>query len=334
MQRLECHSSPFEGALATYNCDLSVSLGGVNGVHEDTGDNGFALIGNDDRNVFVDSFSGRAEESLLMGDYVNAKGGDDYIYISSIPAKGNGSTTISGGLGSDIVDLPGLPDSFARDDNFTVLTWSNREGSLQAHIGDDVEFAAILEAPDRYLLSDLMEGSITPLTHKQIKKVAIDQFIPAKGTEDNWFLDEGDAIDGSSDQGDAIDGSSDQEDEVIGSKSSIFVVSPPQIFKKKKAQKIKGFNPGRGDVLSFNSDELFNSGEGDFAFSNNKRELRRASRKGVDFVFYEPKNILFYDANGAAKGFGSQNEGGVIARFIAPEGLNSFNLTSDNINLF
>ena len=324
MQRLECHSSPFESALATYNCDVSPRFGGVNGVHENTGDNGFALIGDDTRNVFVDSFFDRAEESFLMGDYVNAKGGDDFVYISSIPRKGNGSTTISGGLGSDTVDLPSLPDSFAREDNFTVLTWSKGKGSLKAHIGDDVEFVALANAPDKYLLSDLMEGSVTPLTDEQISNVKIDQFIPAKGTEDNWFLDE---------EVEAV-GPGNEDDEVVGTKSTIFAVSPPKIFKKKKAQKIKGFNPGRGDILTFNSDDLFNSGEGDFAFANNKRQLQRASRKGVDFVFYEPKNILFYDANGAARGFGSQKEGGVLAKFVAPESLNQFTVTSDNIDLF
>ena len=85
MSRIECISSPFESALATYNCDVPQNFGGVNGVHEKTGDNGFALIGDDTRNVFLVSFFGRPKESLLMGDFVNAKGGDDYMYISGIP---------------------------------------------------------------------------------------------------------------------------------------------------------------------------------------------------------------------------------------------------------
>ena len=73
MQRIQCHSSPVESALATYNCDVPPNFGGLNGVHEKTGDNGFALLGDDTQNVFVDSFFGRPPKSLLMGDFINAR---------------------------------------------------------------------------------------------------------------------------------------------------------------------------------------------------------------------------------------------------------------------
>ena len=135
----------------------------------------------------------------------------DRIYISGIPKNGNGLLTVSGGLGSDTVDLPGLPDSFEREENFTVLTWSNGAGSLRAHIGDDVEFVALSNNPGKHLLSDLMEGFLNPLTDEQIRNVQVDQFIPAKGTENNWFLDE--------------------EDEIVEVNSVVFSISPPKIFK-------------------------------------------------------------------------------------------------------
>ena len=87
-----------------------------------------ALIGNDDRNVFVDSFSGRAEESFLW--VTMSEAGQLYLHFKH-SCKGQCFNDNYGGLGSDIVDLPGL-QIHLHEGNFTVLTWSNGEGSLQA----------------------------------------------------------------------------------------------------------------------------------------------------------------------------------------------------------
>ena len=54
-------------------------------------------------------------------------------------------------------------------------------------IGDDVEFVILANAPGKYLLSDLMEGSLIPLTDEQISNVKISPAHPCKGTEDNWL---------------------------------------------------------------------------------------------------------------------------------------------------
>ena len=91
-------------------------------------------------------------------------------------------------------------------------------GKAVSRPGDDVEFAAILGS-DRYLLSDLMEGSQLRL-RKQIKRWLSTsssyqkyggQLVSQRRRCNRWIYDQGDAIDGSSDQGDAVNGSGDQE---------------------------------------------------------------------------------------------------------------------------
>ena len=67
-----------------------------------------------------------------------------------------------------------------------------------------------------------------------------------------------------------------------------FLISP----RYKKSAKDKGFNPGRGDILSFNSDELFNSGEGEFALPTTSRTSAYLTKR-CDFVFYEHKISYF-----------------------------------------
>ena len=88
-------------------------------------------------------------------------------------------------------------------------------------------------------------------------------------------------------------------------------------FGKARADKIVDFNSQEGDFLSVSEFALpgldAQTGRIDFATASNGRQLRRMSKEGHDFIYFEKKGRLFYDGNGSDKGFGSKNEGGLMA---------------------
>ena len=50
-----------------------------------------------------------------------------------------------------------------------------------------------------------------------------------------------------------------------------------------------------------------------FVSTNSKKHLQSLSAKGFDFVYYEKKGHIFFDANGSKEGFGDSSEGGLFA---------------------
>ena len=86
-------------------------------------------------------------------------------------------------------------------------------------------------------------------------------------------------------------------------------------FKKKKADKIKGFKP-EYDFLTFTNrsiPQLTEDAPISFATAKNRKSLIRLSKKNYDFIYYKKKGRLYWDSNGSDKKWGDPNEGGLIA---------------------
>ena len=103
-------------------------------------------------------------------------------------------------------------------------------------------------------------------------------------------------------------------------------------FGKRGRDKIFDFNAQEGDFISVSEVALprleSEAGEIDLAIATSRREMRQLSREGHDFVYFEKKGRLFFDGNGDNRGFGSKNQGGLMAVLQGkPE------LTSDDIQI-
>ena len=87
-------------------------------------------------------------------------------------------------------------------------------------------------------------------------------------------------------------------------------ITAPKAFKKKFADKIINFNPSSDnleiDLKSFGLEETAS-----FRVAKSKKAIKKSlSRKEFDFLYDQKKGGLYYNQNGAEKGFG---EGGIVA---------------------
>ena len=106
-------------------------------------------------------------------------------------------------------------------------------------------------------------------------------------------------------------------------KNQILEIDKPSKFNKKSADKITNFNPST-DTLEIDTDSFDIDSSATFAAGKNKKVVKkRLAKQDFDFLYEEKKGGLYFNENGADKGFG---EGGIIAILKgAPE------LTSDNL---
>ena len=113
---------------------------------------------------------------------------------------------------------------------------------------------------------------------------------------------------------------SSDEDDVIGLTRKI---SSPRKFKKKSADKIINFNP-LNDTLEIDADSFGIDSFAAFASGKNKKIIKKKlAKQDFDFLYDEKKGGLYFNENGAERGFG---DGGIIAILKgAPD------LTSDNL---
>ena len=100
-------------------------------------------------------------------------------------------------------------------------------------------------------------------------------------------------------------------------------ISKPSKFNKKSADKITNFNPST-DTLEIDTDSLGIDSSATFASGKNKKAVKKKlAKQNFDFLYHERKGGLYFNENGAERGFG---DGGIIAILRgAPE------LTSDNL---
>ena len=100
------------------------------------------------------------------------------------------------------------------------------------------------------------------------------------------------------------------------SAADVFTFDSFELFTKKAADKIIGFDSRQGDTIAVSSDafpSLKVNSKIKFAASNSKKDLKQLSRQGFDFLYFEKKGRLYFDGNGAGKNWGNANEGGLVA---------------------
>ena len=79
---------------------------------------------------------------------------------------------------------------------------------------------------------------------------------------------------------------------------------------------IRDFDAAEGDRILIDADSF--DGDGTVSVAENRRQFRRMRKGGeADFLYFQPRGRLFYDANDGDRGFG---EGGLMAALRgAPE---------------
>jgi len=100
-------------------------------------------------------------------------------------------------------------------------------------------------------------------------------------------------------------------------------ISKPTKFKVKNIDKINNFNPS-SDTLEIDIDSFGIDSSATFSSGKNKKAIKKKlAKQDFDFLYDEKKGGLYFNENGADKGFG---DGGIIAILKgAPD------LTSDNL---
>jgi len=100
-------------------------------------------------------------------------------------------------------------------------------------------------------------------------------------------------------------------------------ISPPKKFNKKSADKITNFNPST-DTLEIDTDSFGIDSSATFAAGKNKKEVKKKlAKQDFDFLYDQKKGGLYFNENGADKGFG---DGGIIAILKGAPELTSGNL--------
>ena len=95
-----------------------------------------------------------------------------------------------------------------------------------------------------------------------------------------------------------------------------FTFDSYDVFTKKSADKIIGFDASEGDKIAVSSDAfpgLQGISDISFASTKKKKELKQLSKQDYDFVYFEKKGQLYFDGNGIDKNWGSSDEGGLFA---------------------
>jgi len=88
------------------------------------------------------------------------------------------------------------------------------------------------------------------------------------------------------------------------------ILEKPSKFNKKSADKITNFNPS-SDTLGIDTDSFGIDSSATFAVGKNKKEVKKKlAKQDFDFLYDQKKGRLYFNENGADKGFG---DGGIIA---------------------
>ncbi len=117
-----------------------------------------------------------------------------------------------------------------------------------------------------------------------------------------------------------------KEDEgIVMDRKKLLVVQVPDTFKRGFIDDVTNFNP-LTDNLVIDTDSFGITGSATFAAGKNKKVVKKKlSKQDFDFLYDQKKGGLYFNENGADKGFG---DGGIIAILKgAPD------LASDNLEL-
>ena len=113
------------------------------------------------------------------------------------------------------------------------------------------------------------------------------------------------------------------ESEIDNNDTERQIIEQPGIFKLKNIDKITNFNPST-DTLEIDTDSFGIDSSATFAAGKNKRAVKKKlAKQDFDFLYDQKKGGLYFNENGANKGFG---DGGIIAILKGAPDLTSSNL--------
>jgi len=105
--------------------------------------------------------------------------------------------------------------------------------------------------------------------------------------------------------------------------NDLSAIKSPTRFKKKYADKITNFNPST-DTLEIDTDSFGIDSSATFATGKNKKKVKKKlAKQDFDFLYDQKKGGLYFNENGAEKGFG---DGGIIAILKGAPDLTASNL--------
>ena len=106
-------------------------------------------------------------------------------------------------------------------------------------------------------------------------------------------------------------------------KNQIVEIEKPSRFNKKSAGKITNFNPSTA-TLGIDADGFGIDISTNFASGKNKKVVKKKlAKQDFNFLYDEKKGGLYFNENGADKGFG---DGGIVTILKGAPGLTSGNL--------
>ena len=112
------------------------------------------------------------------------------------------------------------------------------------------------------------------------------------------------------------------ESEVSGAMNKVHIKAPKK-YKNKYVNKIRNFNPS-ADALEIDNNNFNIDDSPTFAGGKNKKTVKKKlSKQDFDFLYDEKKGGLYFNENGAEKGFG---DGGIVAILKGAPDLTASNL--------
>ena len=106
-------------------------------------------------------------------------------------------------------------------------------------------------------------------------------------------------------------------------KGKKYTITAPRKYNKKFADKITGFKASR-DKLRIDTDSFEINKSSSFKTSKNRKAVKKLAKKDIDFLYDRKKGGLYFNENGAKKGFG---DGGLIAILKGGPDLSSKNVS-------
>ena len=204
--------------------------------------------------------------------------------LSSIIFAEWGNTTINGVLNQEEIIKSYIPSKGPlKVNSFDDINQSYKERNDGLFAITEWEELSSVE-PRREIISD------TPLLQKRWLK-------------GNWYINPLNK--------NIISRPSNNNEEIIGEgKSNTNTLEKPSQCNKKSADKITNFNPSI-DTLEIDTDSFGIDSSATFAAGKNKKAVKKKlAKQDFDFLYDEKKGRLYFNENGADKGFG---DGGIIA---------------------
>ena len=297
----------------------------------------------DSQNNFIDGTN--YDDQINIGDeawsFINIS--DEYIMIEGL--DGNDRISIlppQNGFFEYYGGLQRVFDVFGSDGNDTFII----NASSQRHFRGDIYGDDGIDVIEEDIIADLRNWRITPrrnpsrwlrmvnlVNSQKGAFLEIDDSTEAIGSGNNWFLTKDmlrNTLEAKSFQSvidDQIITSTYKSKDFLeggaGSDEFLFYGGRRHIGKK-FADIITDFNAYEGDDLSFMSmrfARLSRSKTPKVGYAERKKDLKLLGEEGYDFIYFQSKGKLYYDANGLESGLGSKDDsGGLVAKLLgSPE---------------